>query len=72
MAHTLKGSSSNLGATRLAELCRELMETGKAGVLVDMPQHVAHIETEFMRVRTALEHMCRVEAVEAVGGDVNR
>jgi CheY-like chemotaxis protein/HPt (histidine-containing phosphotransfer) domain-containing protein len=72
VAHTLKGSCSNLGATHLAELCRELMDASKASVLVDMTQHMARIEAEFTRVRTALEHICRVAAVEAASGAVHR
>jgi len=30
-AHSFKGSSSNMGAPHLAELCRELEELGRAG-----------------------------------------
>ena len=36
-AHALKGSAANLGATRLAELCKEVEDLGEDGVVVDQP-----------------------------------
>ncbi|WP_172829404.1 response regulator [Pedococcus dokdonensis] len=40
-AHALKGSASNLGATRLATLCKEVEDQGEDGVVVDQPTLVA-------------------------------
>lgn len=54
MAHSFKGSSSNMGATRLAELCRQLEESARAAVAPDdqqVSQMVVAIETEFRVVR---------------------
>jgi HPt (histidine-containing phosphotransfer) domain-containing protein len=54
-AHTLKGSSSNMGATRMAAVCAELEEAGASGDLGRAPGLLARLEEEFGRVRPALE-----------------
>ena len=36
-AHALKGSASNLGATHLASLCKEVEDLGEDGVVVEQP-----------------------------------
>jgi two-component system, sensor histidine kinase and response regulator len=53
-AHKLKGSSSNLGAARLRDLCQRLEKLGRDGPLQDAPELVAAVEAEFGRVRTEL------------------
>ena len=65
IAHTLKGSSGNLGATRLSALCEQFMHASKIGLPAEVGQHVAHIETEFTRVHAALVRMCHVETASA-------
>ncbi|GAA2167499.1 response regulator [Pedococcus bigeumensis] len=40
-AHALKGSAANLGATRLATLCKEVEDLGEEGVVVEQPALVA-------------------------------
>jgi HPt (histidine-containing phosphotransfer) domain-containing protein len=40
-AHALKGSAANLGATRLAELCKDVEDLGDGGIVVDQPTLVA-------------------------------
>ena len=54
-AHTLKSTSTVLGAVTLTELCNELEELGKAGV-IDLPadrgEVVAH---EYAKAKAALE-----------------
>jgi HPt (histidine-containing phosphotransfer) domain-containing protein len=53
MAHTLKGSSLNLGADGLAGLMQVLERDGKRGVLPP-GERLGEGEAEFARVRTAL------------------
>jgi len=55
LAHTLKGSSSNLGATRLAALSAALEKQGRTATLTDAPGVLTQLEQEFDRVRRALE-----------------
>jgi HPt (histidine-containing phosphotransfer) domain-containing protein len=54
-AHTLKGSSANMGARRMARLCGDLEMLGQTGDLTHAARILAHIEVEFAYVRTALE-----------------
>jgi HPt (histidine-containing phosphotransfer) domain-containing protein len=65
IAHTLKGSSGNIGATRLSALCEQLMHASKLGLPAEVGQHVAHLEMEFTRVHAALAHMCHVTTTSA-------
>ncbi len=53
-AHTVKGASANIGATSLAELCRELEALGRAAALGSARELLDRIETEFDNVRHAL------------------
>jgi two-component system, sensor histidine kinase and response regulator len=53
-AHTLKGSSANLGAVRLAEMCRELERAGRDGALAGAAPLLAAVEAEYERVVEAL------------------
>ncbi|MBA2714940.1 MAG: response regulator, partial [Rubrobacteraceae bacterium] len=55
VAHTLKGSSGNMGAKGMARICGELQEVGAAGDLARAPALLGHLEEEFGRVRPALE-----------------
>lgn len=50
-AHSFKGSCSNMGATVLAELCREMEETARRERLGDAPELIERIEREFAIVR---------------------
>jgi two-component system sensor histidine kinase/response regulator len=54
-AHTLKGSSANLGARRMAQLCGDLEILGQTSDLAHAASILASIDVEFVRVRTALE-----------------
>ena len=54
MAHSFKGSSSNMGATHLTELCRQLEDMGRGFAAVSdqqVLQQVQAIEDEFSIVR---------------------
>ena len=54
-AHALKGSSSNLGALRMGELCAELEALARSGELADADETLARIEAEWARVRAAFD-----------------
>ncbi|MEW5719800.1 MAG: response regulator, partial [Chloroflexota bacterium] len=53
-AHTLKGSSANMGARRAARACLELERCGKAGDLAKATDLVAQLENEIASARDAL------------------
>lgn len=54
-AHSFKGSSSNMGATRLAELCDELEQCVKDNKLEGIEALVGKIDGEFAIVRPLYE-----------------
>ena len=51
IAHTLKGSSANIGAVRMQALCTELEEIGRSEELRAAPGLISRLEEEFGRVR---------------------
>jgi len=53
-AHKLKGSSGNVGARRMQQLCGELQTLGRANELVRVGAPLARLATEFTLVRVAL------------------
>jgi HPt (histidine-containing phosphotransfer) domain-containing protein len=54
-AHSLKGSSGNLGARALQALCGDLEKTGRHGTLAGAADLLARVEEEYPRVIRALE-----------------
>ncbi|VVO83839.1 hypothetical protein PS850_01983 [Pseudomonas fluorescens] len=58
-AHSFKGSSSNMGAIRLAELCHELEQCAKNRNLSGVEKLVGEIDGEFALVRPLYEAECR-------------
>jgi histidine phosphotransfer protein HptB len=56
IAHSFKGSSGNLGAVRLAELCQLLEDKSAKHVVADLAQLVDEIDHEFALVRPLYEH----------------
>jgi HPt (histidine-containing phosphotransfer) domain-containing protein len=54
-AHSLKGSSSNFGASQLRALSERIEQIGRSGVLSDVPARLPELKTEFDRVKAALE-----------------
>jgi PAS domain S-box-containing protein len=54
-AHSLKGSSANLGAEKLARLCYELEQASKNAQPDQFPALLAQIESELIVVRSELE-----------------
>ena len=53
-AHTLKGSSANMGARRVARLCLDLEMQGKAGDLTGAADLAARLDQEIESARQAL------------------
>ncbi|GIV95785.1 MAG: hypothetical protein KatS3mg057_0442 [Herpetosiphonaceae bacterium] len=56
LAHTLKSSSSSLGARRLAALCAELEQKARSEALDSAVPLLERVEQEFERVRRELEN----------------
>jgi HPt (histidine-containing phosphotransfer) domain-containing protein len=54
-AHSFKGSSSNMGAIHLAELCGELEQQAKREKLIGIEKLVDEIDREFSVVRSLYE-----------------
>ncbi|KEF31929.1 Hpt domain protein [Marinobacter nitratireducens] len=55
MAHSFKGSSINIGAPHLGELCLVAEKAGKAQSLEDSESMLSNIEEEFRTVTDMLE-----------------
>ncbi len=60
ITHTLKGSSSNIGA--LADACSDLGEQCHAGTLSNAGQHLERITSEFDRAQSALRTLQHEQA----------
>ena len=54
-AHTLKGSSGNMGAKKMAAICAELQEAGASGDHPRAAELLGRLDEEFGRVRPAIE-----------------
>lgn len=54
LAHSFKGSSSNLGAYRLSELCLLLEQTSQIGNFDRVPPLIMAVEQEYAAVEDAL------------------
>jgi two-component system, sensor histidine kinase and response regulator len=55
ISHALKGSSGNMGATRVSEVCAELEMAGESGDLAAAPGLLERLEEELSLARPALE-----------------
>ena len=55
LAHTLKGSSANMGARGMADLCARLEVAGASGDLSRGPRLLQRLGEEFARVDRAFE-----------------
>ena len=53
-AHTLKGSSGNLGAAAMSRMCAELQDIGHAADWTRAAEILPRLETEFEAVKTEL------------------
>lgn len=54
-AHSFKGSSSNMGARQLAQLCKQIEELALTGDVAACAPLVAGLAAEFAAVRTDVE-----------------
>ncbi|MDH5545800.1 MAG: Hpt domain-containing protein [Gammaproteobacteria bacterium] len=55
-AHTLKGSSSNIGATALSRACAKLVDDIRAGTVENPSADIKSIESLFELTNSALQH----------------
>jgi len=55
IAHSFKGSSGNLGAVRLAQLCQQLEDRSAGKAVTDLDALVDQIDHEFALVRPLYE-----------------
>lgn len=55
VAHALGGSSASIGASGLADMCRELELRAKANLLDECAARLAHIEREYQRISDKLQ-----------------
>jgi HPt (histidine-containing phosphotransfer) domain-containing protein len=70
-AHSLKSSSANIGALPLAELFKKLEALAKDNSLDQAKPVLAHISSEYERVRNALQRESqKMEAVGRLAGGV--
>jgi CheY-like chemotaxis protein len=63
ISHALKGSSGNMGATRVSEVCAELEMAGESGDVAAAPGLLERLEEELSLARPALE----VEVARSTG-----
>ncbi|GAA6134826.1 hypothetical protein NBRC116188_16160 [Oceaniserpentilla sp. 4NH20-0058] len=54
LAHSIKGASSNICATDLAELCKKVEDSGRADELAKVPEYYHQILEEFQQVKLQL------------------
>ncbi len=54
-AHTLKGSSLNLGAHRMGGLCLKLEEQGRSGKPISPSEYAGEISAEFERLKAVFD-----------------
>jgi HPt (histidine-containing phosphotransfer) domain-containing protein len=70
-AHTLKSNAKNFGATALANLCQELENQAKGGMLEDAEDLLTQIDVAYEEVRNALEILRkRLESATTHSGGV--
>ena len=54
-AHSLKGSSSNLGALQLADLSREVEQLAREGQIDGIGELLAQLDTEYQAVAAVMQ-----------------
>ncbi|WP_020209473.1 Hpt domain-containing protein [Gilvimarinus chinensis] len=57
-AHSLKGSSSNIGASGLMNTCRQIEERAAASELRGLEHLLVDLQSEFSQVKQQLEIYC--------------
>ena len=58
-AHTLKSSSASLGAMNLSKLCEQLEMLGHTGTTAGAREIITRVESEYERVKSALQLECQ-------------
>ncbi|GLS27697.1 Hpt domain-containing protein [Marinibactrum halimedae] len=58
-AHSLKGSSGNVGASHMQELCLALETSAKNEDLSSAPEMIANIESEYQNIESDLNVITR-------------
>lgn len=56
-AHSIKGSSKNVGATELADWCQQMETAARDGDLQDADSQLANIEISFQNVCQAIQSL---------------
>lgn len=56
-AHSFKGSSSNMGARQLAQLCKQIEESALAGDVLACEPLLRELETEYRAVQQEVESL---------------
>lgn len=51
ITHTLKGSSANIGARRLSEISKQMLDDARNGLAADYHSHLNHLKREYGMVR---------------------
>ncbi len=64
-AHSLKSSSANVGAQRLAQLCSELEAMASDAVTPHMQQLLGRIDDEYPMVRSGLTAMLKAQSADS-------
>jgi HPt (histidine-containing phosphotransfer) domain-containing protein len=54
-AHSMKSNSASFGALALSRICKELEESGKAGLLEGVGVRLTQMAAEYEKARLALE-----------------
>lgn len=57
VAHSLKGSSGNIGASSLMAMCRRVDDLARAGDLASVAPLVASLTSEYHRVELEITHL---------------
>ena len=57
MAHSLKGSAGNIGASALFDVCKQLDQVGRAGGPVDASGLVAALDDEYGKVKVEIHRI---------------
>jgi len=57
IAHSLKGSSGNIGARAMYDVCRQLDDRAKSGELARLPPLVDELAAAYGKVETAIRRL---------------
>ena len=69
IAHSIKGSSRNLGAERLADICKQLEDIGRSGVVSGADSILVSLKREYDQVKDGLADELPTAAGGTTSGD---